>query len=118
LRLAAVLDLATRKIVGWFMRDPMRAEPPLAAAMRAAQRRRPAESLICHSDRRGQYASDTYGKQRAAMKVTVNEPQACCYGTAPMESFLHVEGRTRPPAAMADSQGGQTRSDRVYRELP
>ncbi len=49
--LAAVPDLATRKVVGWTMRDHMRAELPLAALMMGAQRQRPAEGLICHSDR-------------------------------------------------------------------
>jgi transposase InsO family protein len=51
LYLAAVLDLATRKIVGWAMRDHMRTELPLAALMMAAQRQRPVSGLIHHSDR-------------------------------------------------------------------
>ena len=59
--LAAVLDLATRKIVGWSMRDHMRTELPLAVLMMAAQRQRPADGLICHSDRGSQYASEAYG---------------------------------------------------------
>lgn len=46
LYLAAVLDLATRKIVGRSMRDHMRAALPLAAVMMAEQRQRPAEGLI------------------------------------------------------------------------
>ena len=50
LYLAAVLDLATPKIVGWSMRDHMRAELSVAALMMAAQRQRPAAGLICHSD--------------------------------------------------------------------
>ena len=54
LYLAAVLDLATRKIVGWTMRDHMRTELPLAALMMAAQRQRPAAGLIHHSDRGSQ----------------------------------------------------------------
>ncbi len=41
LYLAAVLDLATRKIVGWSMRDHMRTELSVAALMMAAQRQRP-----------------------------------------------------------------------------
>jgi transposase InsO family protein len=49
-----VLDLATRKIVGWAMRDHMRTELPLAALMMAAQRQRPASGLIHHSDRGSQ----------------------------------------------------------------
>jgi len=45
LYLAAVLDLATRKIVGWAMRDHMPTELPLAAMMMAAQRQRPGRGL-------------------------------------------------------------------------
>ena len=91
LYLAAVLDLATRKIVGWAMRDHMRTELPLAALMMAAQRQRPAEGLICHSDRGSQYASAAYGKQIAALKAKPSMSRtACCYDNAPMESFFHT----------------------------
>ena len=91
LYLAAVLDLATRKIVGWSMRDHMRTELPLAALMMAAQRQRPADGLICHSDRGSQYASDVYTKQITAMKAKASMSRtACCYDNAPMESFFHT----------------------------
>lgn len=91
LYLAAVLDLATRKIVGWSMRDHMRTELPLAALMMGAQRQRPAEGLICHSDRGSQYASEAYGKQLIAMKAKPSMSRtACCYDNAPMESFFHT----------------------------
>jgi putative transposase len=91
LYLAAVLDLATRKIVGWAMRDHMRTELPLAALMMAAQRQRPAEGLICHSDRGSQYASEAYGRQLTAMKAKPSMSRtACCYDNAPMESFFHT----------------------------
>jgi len=46
LYLAAVLDLATRKIVGWAMRDHMRTELALSALMMALQRQRPGRGLI------------------------------------------------------------------------
>lgn len=75
LYLAAVLDLATRKIVGWSMRDHMRTELSLAALMTVAQRQRPAAGLICHSDRGSQYAAEAYRKQLAAMGgEAVDEP--------------------------------------------
>ena len=91
LYLAAVLDLATRKIVGWTMRDHMRTELPLAALMMAAQRQRPAAGLIHHSDRGSQYAAEAYGKQLAAMKAKPSMSRtACCYDNAPMESFFHT----------------------------
>jgi transposase InsO family protein len=91
LYLAAVLDLATRKIVGWSMRDHMRTELSVAALMMAAQRQRPAAGLICHSDRGSQYAAEAYRKQLAS---TGSKPSmsrtACCYDNAPMESFFHT----------------------------
>jgi len=65
-----VLDLATRKIVGWAMRDHMRTELPLAALMMAAQRQRPAPGLICHSDRGSQYAAGAYVDYMAAIGAT------------------------------------------------
>jgi putative transposase len=91
LYLAAVLDLATRKIVGWSMRDHMRAELTVAALMMAAQRQRPAAGLICHSDRGSQYAAQAYRKQLAGMGARPSMSRtACCYDNAPMESFFHT----------------------------
>jgi putative transposase len=91
LYLAAILDLATRRIVGWSMRNHMRTELPLSALMMAAQRQRPAEGLICHSDRGSQYASEAYGRQLAAMKAKPSMSRtACRYDNAPMESFFHT----------------------------
>jgi transposase InsO family protein len=52
LSLAAVLDRATRKVVGWAMRDPMRTELTRAALMMATQR--PGPGLIHHTDRGSQ----------------------------------------------------------------
>ncbi|GJD72531.1 IS3 family transposase ISMdi5 [Methylobacterium goesingense] len=91
LYLAAVLDLATRKIVGWSMRDHMRTELTAAALMMATQRQRPGAGLICHSDRGSQYAAEAYRKQLADMKATPSMSRTgCCYDNAPMESFFHT----------------------------
>lgn len=91
LYLAAVLDLATRKIVGWAMRDHMRTELPLAALMMAAQRQRPAPGLICHSDRGSQYAAGAYGDYLAVIGAVPSMSRtANCYDNAPMESFFHT----------------------------
>lgn len=91
LYLAGVLDLATRKIVGWAMRDHMRTELTLAALMMAVQRQRPAPGLICHSDRGSQYAAGDYQKQLTAIKAKPSmSKKGCCYDNAPMESFFHT----------------------------
>jgi putative transposase len=91
LYLAAVLDLATRKIVGWAMRDHMRTELPLAALIMAAHRQRPALGLIHHSDRGSQYAAGAYVDQLAMIKATPSMSRTGnCYDNAPMESFFHT----------------------------
>jgi transposase InsO family protein len=91
LYLAAVLDLATRKIVGWSMRDHMRTELALAALMMAIQRQRPGRELMHHSDRGSQYAAEAYAQQLAAVGAapSMSRP-GCCYDNAPMESFFHT----------------------------
>jgi len=61
LYLAVVLDLFTRKIVGWAMRDHMRAELTIAALTMAIQWQKP-PGLIHHSDRGSQYAAADYRK--------------------------------------------------------
>ena len=91
LYLAAVLDLATRKIVGRSMRDQMPTELSVAALMMAAQRQRPAAGLICHSDRGSQYAAEAYRRQLAGMGARPSMSRAaCCYDNAPMEGFFHT----------------------------
>lgn len=89
--LAAVLDLATRNIVGWSMRDHMRTELMSAALMIATQRQRPVAGLICHSDRGSRYGAEAYRKELVDMKATPSMSRTgCCYDNAPMESFFHT----------------------------
>ena len=57
LYLATVMDLYSRKIVGWAMADHLRAELPSAALAMAIATQRPGAGLIHHSDRGVQYAS-------------------------------------------------------------
>ena len=101
-----MLDLATRKIVGWAMRDHMRTELPLAALMMAAQRQRPAAGLVCHSDRGSQYAAGAYVDYLTMIGATASMSRTGnCYDNAAMESFFHtlksnsstiVDGRHKP----------------------
>ena len=91
LYLAAVLDLATRKIVGWAMRDHLRTELAAAALVMATQRQRPAPGLVHHSDRGSQYAAGQYRQllAKAGMKASMSRT-GNCYDNAPMESFFHT----------------------------
>ena len=91
LYLAAVMDLYSRRIVGWAMRDHLRAELPMTALTMAISAQRPGAGLIHHSDRGVQYASADYRKamQSASFKVSMSR-KADCYDNAPMESFFHT----------------------------
>jgi transposase InsO family protein len=88
LYLAGVLDLYSRRIVGWAMDETLAATLPLAALQMAWEQRRPAEGLLHHSDRGVQYASQDYRQRlstlglQASMSRTGN-----CYDNATMESF-------------------------------
>lgn len=91
LYLAAVLDLATRKIVGWAMRDHMRTELTLWALMMALQQQRPGQGLVHHSNRGSQYAAEPYVQQLATVGAVPSMSRTgTCYDNAPMESFLHT----------------------------
>jgi len=91
LYLAAVMDLFSRKIVGWAMRDHMQVELASAALTMATQQQRPQAGLIHHSDRGVQYASHAYRQALSAASITASmSRKADCYDNAPMESFFHT----------------------------
>jgi putative transposase len=60
--LAAVMDICTKRIVGWSMRDDLKADIVIDALGMAATMRRPGPGLVHHSDRGGQYQSLALGK--------------------------------------------------------
>lgn len=60
--LGVVMDMWSRKIVGWSMRDDLKADLVVDALAMAITRRRPPAGLIHHSDRGSQYASLAFGK--------------------------------------------------------
>ena len=86
--LAAILDLYSRKIVGWAMSDHIDTALVLKALAMALLHRDPPKDLLCHSDRGVQYASADY---RAALAragfVASMSRQGNCYDNAFIESF-------------------------------
>lgn len=91
LYLAAVMDLFSRKIVGWAMRDHMQVELASAALTMAIQQQRPQAGLIHHSDRGVQYASHAYRDALTSASIVASmSRKADCYDNAPMESFFHT----------------------------
>ncbi|MFV0678676.1 IS3 family transposase [Ottowia sp.] len=87
--LAAVKDACSRKIVGWSVRQHMRAELVIEAMQMAIEQERPLPGLIAHSDRGSQYASAAYRKLLSGHQMQASMSRAGnCYDNAPMESFF------------------------------
>jgi putative transposase len=85
---AAIMDLYTRKIVGWNMSPSIDSTLVLGALRMALLRERPKPGLIFHSDRGVQYASSAYRQAlHAAGLVASMSRRANCYDNAAMESF-------------------------------
>jgi len=89
LYLAAVIDLCSRKVVGWAADDHLRAELPCAALRMALEQRRPKGPLLHHSDRGVQYACDEYQTLlvRHGIQCSMSR-RGNCYDNAVVESFF------------------------------
>ena len=89
LYLACVMDLASRRIVGWSMSERIKADLVCEALKSAYWRRKPSAGLIMHSDRGSQYASDNH---RQLIKdygmIQSMSRRANCWDNASMESFF------------------------------
>ena len=89
LYLAAVMDVWSRKIVGWAMADNMRAELVVSAFEMAVATRRPPKGLIHYSDHGSQYTSYSLGKKLRDAGVLASMGRVrTCYDNAVAESFF------------------------------
>ena len=85
---AAVLDLFSRRIVGWAIAKHMRETMVNDALQMALGRRQPAAGLLHHSDRGVQYASNDYQASLKAVGITVSmSRKGNCWDNAVMERF-------------------------------
>lgn len=88
LYLSTVMDLCSRKIVGWSLDNSMTIELITSALEMAIARRHPEPSLILHSDRGVQYRSREYQDYARSfgLKLSMSR-KGNCWDNAPMESF-------------------------------
>jgi putative transposase len=89
LYLSVLLDVCSRRVVGWSMQEPLRTDLVLAALEMAVGKRRPEAGLIHHSDHGCQYTSVRFGERCAAAGIhpsmrTVGD----CFDNAMAESFF------------------------------
>jgi len=89
LYLAVIMDLFSRKIVGWSMAERMQDDLVQKAIRMALRQRSVAGELLLHSDRGSQYTSAAYQKLLAAKGILVSMSRTGnCYDNAAMESFF------------------------------
>lgn len=87
--LGVVIDACSRKIVGWSMRDDLKAELVVDALAMAVTRRRPPAGLIHHSDRGSQYTSLAFGRTlRESGLVASMGSRGDAYDNAACESCI------------------------------
>ncbi len=89
LYLAVVIDLCSRKVVGWSMSSRMKAQLVCDALYMAIWRRRPEAGLIHHSDRGSQYASKAFRRLLKAHGIKGSmSRKGDCWDNAVVESFF------------------------------
>jgi putative transposase len=89
LYLVVILDLFSRRVVGWAMNERMTRQLTLDALTMALTHRQPARGLIHHSDRGSQYASHEYRQRLAAHGIVCSmSRRGDCWDNAVAESFF------------------------------
>jgi putative transposase len=113
LYLGVVIDLCSRRVVGWSMGERLRAELCTDALEMALKGRRPAEGLVHHSDRGVQYACGLYRRLLAANGMVCSmSGRGDCYDNAVAESFfktLKVELVYQQPGGGRDATRAEAR---------
>ena len=89
LYLAVILDVFSRRVVGWSMADHLRAELVVSALEMAVWNRHPGEGVIHHSDHGCQYTSLLFGEHRQALGIRCSMGSVGdCYDNAMAESYF------------------------------
>ena len=89
LYLAVVVDLFSRRVIGWAMRNSLHRDLAIGALLMAVQRRRPKNSVLVHSDQGSQYGSDDWLRFcRDHRLVPSMSRRGNCWDNAVAESFF------------------------------
>ena len=91
LYLATVIDLFSRKIIGWSMNSNMKADLVNNALLMAIWQRKPPKGLIWHTDRGSQYCADSHAKLTKQHGIIQSmSRKGNCWDNAVAESFFHT----------------------------
>ena len=96
LYLAVVIDLFSRRVIGWSMQDRIGRDLVMAAATMAIAQRQPKPGLLHHSDRGSQYTSDDFQRilKEHGIRCSMSG-HGNCYDNACVESFFATLKRER-----------------------
>lgn len=87
--LAAIVDVFSRKVVGWALSEDLSTDLVSAALDTALRRRQPREGLVLHSDRGCQFTSGVFRQRLAEAGIVASMGRTGdCYDNALMESFF------------------------------
>jgi putative transposase len=89
LYLCVVIDLYSRKVVGWSMSTRLKTDLVLQALMMGLVRRKPPGGMIFHSDRGSQYCSHAFRRRLSRYRLRQSmSRRGDCWDNAPAESFF------------------------------
>ena len=88
--LAMILDVYSRKIVGWSLSDRLKTAVVIEAFNKAVNREKPSSGLIFHSDKGSQYACGEFKKELGKNKMIQSMGKNGSYDNAMAESFFHL----------------------------
>ena len=118
LYLASVLDLFSRRVVGWAMDEHMEASLVQQAWNMAVWQRHPSAALLHHSDQGTQYTSDAYQQGLAAHHCQVSMSRiGNCFDNAAMESFFSTLKTECANTQFTTRAQARTTKLRVHRSL-
>ena len=119
LYLAVVLDLFSRRVVGWSMKEAMTAQMVTDALMMAIWRRGRPDTLLHHSDQGSQYTSESFQRLMADHGITLlDEPVWQLLGQCgDGELLLLAQDRAHPGESLPNARSGPRRCVRLYRAL-
>ena len=118
--MAAVIDLFSRRAVGWSMSAEMTAQFVTDALVMAIWRRGKPDALLHHSDRGSQYTSEQFQKLMSDHGVVCSMSRSGnVWDNAAMESFFSsLKTRRTSRTTYAHARPSQGRRVRLHRMLP
>jgi len=118
LYLAVILDLFSRKVLGWKLGDTLQAELVVAALKNALVLRQPEPGLYFHSDQGSQYSSDAVRKPLTVIGANLSmSAQGNCYENATAEAFFStLKGECFPESQVFDTKAQARREIFEYVE--